>query len=523
MNDEYNNQQPVPGGQPPETSAPQQPDQTQQSENAQPAVHNTGVPEDNGYTAQASYTESQNAYTPQQPYTPPETSYTPHTSVYPGGQPDNGGLYGGNGGFYAPPTPPNNGRHGAKTGVKIFCVALAAVLVITVGCGVGYLAGNRNSAGTGTTDAAGEDTGNSITFIEDKVPTADGISPDENGLYTAEQVSQLVMPSIVSITTYSSSGSSASISSGVIIDENGYVISNDHIYAEIPNAKFVVTLYDNRSFEATFVAGDTRSDICVLKMEGASGLTPAAFGDSDELQAGEDVVAIGSPYGFSNSVTKGIVSTPNRRIQSTSTDYSGTTSTYSVRVIQTDAAINKGSSGGALVNMKGQVVGISSSKIVVDTYEGMCFSIPANTAKAVASDLVQYGKVVGRAKLGITYNEVSSVQAVVNDLPSGLMIHEISTESSLYTSGLKQGDIICAIDDQEIRVAADALDVIERKKAGDQVTLKIYVADTNSYVTQTATLLEDESTSSYSTDQPETSQLNPFKQQSGPPTTSAAD
>ena len=331
------------------------------------------------------------------------------------------------------------------------------------------------------------------------------------------------MLSIVSITTYSSSGSSASISSGVIIDENGYVISNDHIYAEIPNAKFVVTLYDNRSFEATFVAGDTRSDICVLKMEGASGLTPAAFGDSDELQAGEDVVAIGSPYGFSNSVTKGIVSTPNRRIQSTSTDYSGTTSTYSVRVIQTDAAINKGSSGGALVNMKGQVVGISSSKIVVDTYEGMCFSIPANTAKAVASDLVQYGKVVGRAKLGITYNEVSSVQAVVNDLPSGLMIHEISTESSLYTSGLKQGDIICAIDDQEIRVAADALDVIERKKAGDQVTLKIYVADTNSYVTQTATLLEDESTSSYSTDQPETSQLNPFKQQSGPPTTSAAD
>ena len=252
-------------------------------------------------------------------------------------------------------------------------------------------------------------------------------------------------------------------------------------------------------------------------------MTPAAFGDSDELQAGEDVVAIGSPYGFSNSVTKGIVSTPNRRIQSTSTDYSGTTSTYSVRVIQTDAAINKGSSGGALVNMKGQVVGISSSKIVVDTYEGMCFSIPANTAKAVASDLVQYGKVVGRAKLGITYNEVSSVQAVVNDLPSGLMIHEISTESSLYTSGLKQGDIICAIDDQEIRVAADALDVIERKKAGDQVTLKIYVADTNSYVTQTATLLEDESTSSYSTDQPETSQLNPFKQQSGPPTTSAAD
>lgn len=516
MNDEYNNQQPVPGGQPPETSAPQQPDQTQQSENAQPAVHNTGMPEDNGYTAQASYTESQNAYTPQQPYAPPETSYTPHTSADPGGQPANGG-------FYTPPTPPPGGQHGAKTGVKIFCVALAAVLVITIGCGVGYLAGNRNGTGTGTTDGAGEDTGNSITFIEDKVPTADGITPDENGLYTAEQVSQLVMPSIVSITTYSSSGSSASISSGVIIDENGYVISNDHIYAEIPNARFVVTLYDNRSFAATFVAGDTRSDICVLKMEGASGLTPAAFGDSDELQAGEEVVAIGSPYGFSNSVTKGIVSTPNRRIQSTSTDYSGTTSTYSVRVIQTDAAINKGSSGGALVNMKGQVVGISSSKIVADTYEGMCFSIPANTAKAVASDLVQYGKVVGRARLGITYNEVSSVQAVVNDLPSGLMIHEISTESSLYTSGLKQGDIICAIDDQEIRVAADALDVIERKKAGDQVTLKVYVAASGGYVTQTATLLEDESTSSYSTEQPATSQLNPFKQQSGPPTTSAAD
>ncbi len=438
-------------------------------------------------------------------------------------------------GYYAPKQPnqppqgaPKSPTGGKKSGgFKVFCVLLALAVALTVGAGVGYIIGGSGSS----TDqfASAQSTPTDITFIENKVPTKEGIEADANGNYTVSQVASLVSPSVVSVCTYSGDTSSSSgttttsISSGVIIDKSGYVISNDHIYAEIPNAQFVVTLYDNRSYKASFVAGDQKSDICVLKIEGATDLTPASFGESDKVSQGDTVVAIGTPYGMSNSVTSGIISAANRRIRKSATDSSSqsssSTSSYTMRVIQTDTAINQGNSGGALVNLKGQVIGINSSKIVADTYEGMCFAIPSNDAVSVAKNLIANKKVVGRAKLGISYVEISTASAVVNNVPSGLMIASIDSDSGLYNKGFNENDIICEIDGKEITSADIALDVIADKTAGDTVKLKIYSSSTGQYSTVTVKLLEDQSVSSYTTQSSTESSQNPFKLQ---PTTTKA-
>ncbi len=430
-----------------------------------------------------------------------------------------------------PPQNFNNGNKKSGTGFKIFCLVLAAVVLITLGTGAGYLIGGMNKNNSLTANDGVETKDSGVTFTENKVPQKEGISPDANGNYTESQVAELVSPSVVSITVYTedkSSQSSGALASGVIIDKEGYIISNDHIYSGIPNAKFVITLSDNTSYPATFVAGDTKSDISVLKMEGAKNLTPASFGDSTSVKEGDKVISIGNPYGFSNSVTSGIVSSANRRIRNVNNDKANSNSqtssgsAYTMRVIQTDAALNHGSSGGALVNMKGQIVGINSSKIVVDSYEGICFAIPSNDAVKVAKSLTANKKVVGRARLGISYVEMTTAYALVNKCPSGLVIASIDTDSSLYNKGFGENDIITEINGKAITTADIALDVIADSNAGDTVKLKIYSAKTQQYSEVDVKLLEDQSVSSYKTqiDQnTEGDEVSPFKLQ---PTTTKA-
>ena len=346
------------------------------------------------------------------------------------------------------------------------------------------------------------------------MPTKEGITADENGNYTVEQVAELLSPSVVSIYTYSDDASSTSVASGVIIDKNGYVITNDHICSGFVNPKFIITLYDNASYKATFVAGDKRSDIAVLKIEGANNLTPASFGKSADVTVGEKTIAIGNPNGFNNSVTQGIVSSANRRIRTGATTGTNSTSAYTMRVIQTDTALNHGSSGGALVNLKGQVIGIVSSKIVIESFEGVGFAIQSDDAVSIAKNLIANKKVVGRAKLGISYNEINTATAIVNDCPSGLLVSSVSTDSELHKYGVTENDIITEMDDKKIITADVALDVIDSKKAGDKVKLKVYIASTKQYAEYTVALLEDESTSSYTTQLNEQNDTEiPFKTQ----------
>ena len=232
------------------------------------------------------------------------------------------------------------------------------------------------------------------------------------------------------------------------------------------------------------------------------------------MTVGEKTIAIGNPNGFNNSVTQGIVSSANRRIRTGATTGTNSTSAYTMRVIQTDTALNHGSSGGALVNLKGQVIGIVSSKIVIESFEGVGFAIQSDDAVSIAKNLIANKKVVGRAKLGISYNEINTATAIVNDCPSGLLVSSVSTDSELHKYGVTENDIITEMDDKKIITADVALDVIDSKKAGDKVKLKVYIASTKQYAEYTVALLEDESTSSYTTQLNEQNDTeNPFKTQ----------
>ena len=449
---------------------------------------------------------------PQQPQTPPQNNYYEQKHYVPNAFQNN------QGGFYKPPVnkTPNNG----KKGFKIFIICLAAVLVFTVGAGVGRLINNTTDT-TNSTQSSSDDSlkykGEDIEVESGKSVKRDDIKPDENGKYTTDQVAQLVGDSVVNIQVYSTTDSSTSATaSGVILNKKGYIITNDHIYSSVTNAKFIITMNDGTSYKASYVAGDQRSDIAVLKFdEVPKNLVAATFANSSDVKAGDDVIAIGSPNGLSGTITKGIVSYPSRRITATSSSdsQSQTTATYSMRVIQTDAALNPGNSGGALVNMYGQVIGISSSKLSVSGYEGICFAIPSNDAVKYAKSLVKNGEVTGRAKLGITYQSISSAAALVNDLPAGLRISSIDSKSDLSTKGIatgENGDIITKINGKSITSSDIALDVIDDSSAGDEISLTIYSVSNKSTKTYKVTLMEDTSNTSYKNEIPKSTTVNPY-------------
>ncbi len=402
--------------------------------------------------------------------------------------------------------------------IKALCVLLIAFLAFSAGVGAQYfwsIAGtNPNQDGTVANNPFAPR--GTVEILTGQSPTESGdIQPDENGEYTPSQVAQLVSDSVVEILVYNDSNgqSTAATASGIVLDKTGYILSNDHIYADIPNAKFVVTLNSKNSYKAVYVAGDQRSDLCVLKLVDCDEeLTPAVFDDSDNVKAGDQVIAIGSPCNLSGTVTSGIVSAPNRRLSlSSGTDGA---SSYSMKLIQTDTAINEGNSGGALVNLYGKVVGICVSKLVSSDsqYEGLCFAIPSNVAVKYATSLIENLRVVGRARLGITYTEVTSALSVVNELPSGLLIQEVSIDSDLQKEGIVKGDIITEVDGTTITSSDQALDIIDAKSAGDTIELKIYIAATGKSKTCTATLLEDTSVSSYQTvdESEQSTTFNPF-------------
>ncbi len=396
-----------------------------------------------------------------------------------------------------PPAPQkpkkNNGKKGLKVFLSLVCVAMVFILGISVGKYADVILPKITNQGAQS--ATGED----INVNSGEAIKREDITPDESGRYTPDQVAQLVAPSVVNIRVYSKTDETVgATASGVILNNEGYIITNDHIYSQVQNALFVITLDNGESYKASYVAGDQRSDIALLKFDTIpKNIQGASFADSSEVCAGDEVIAIGSPYGLTSTVTKGIVSYPSRRISFTSSD--GTAS-YSMRVIQTDAALNSGNSGGALVNMYGQVVGISSSKIASTGYEGLCFAIPANDAIKYAKSLAKNFKVVGRARLGITYSEISSADALIKDVPSGLRLQTIDKDCALYgkiTNLGENGDIVTHINDKKITDSDVALDIIDDSVAGDTVTLKIYSIETQKTSTYTVKLLESVSSTSY--------------------------
>lgn len=312
---------------------------------------------------------------------------------------------------------------------------------------------------------------------------------------TYEQVISSVSDSVVSITVYSSSGSAGAIASGIIMDKDGYILTNDHIYSEVPNASFLITLNSGTEFKASFVSGDKKSDLAILKIDNPSGLSPATFA-TESVKTGQEVLAIGASAGLDGSVTQGIVSAVDRRVSN---------GTSSEKFIQTTAAINPGTSGGALVNMSGQVVGICSSKYASTDIDNVCFAIPTTRALGVIDQLKAYGKVTNRARLGITYTYINTVAAELKGVPTGLLVKSIDRDSTLKNSGIKENDIITQVDDTDIVSADQVLDIVEKAQIGDQVKLTVYSSETGAYFTVNGTYIQSESQSSYTTEDNTTS------------------
>ncbi len=335
-------------------------------------------------------------------------------------------------------------------GLKAFCVVIAAVLLLTGTCTAGYFFGRSSVKNS---------------YIGNAVNVDLSAKPNNTDPNTPAQIYEIVNKSIVGIRVYNAAGE-ASDASGVIYSKDGYIVTNDHIYSEIGAPEFKVFMYDGTEYNATYVAGDSVSDLAVLKID-AKNLQAADFGNSNELINGESVVAMGRPNDATDftSITGGMISLTKRRVK--------TTSSYTSRLIQTDSAINPGSSGGALVNMYGQVVGITSSKLAGVEYDAVGFAIPTTTMKRVVEQLISDGKVTDRAKLGITYTEINSVTAEMKKYAAvGLLVVSVGEDSDIYGK-IVEGDIITHVNGMEITNDDIILDVIDDCKAGDTISLTV--------------------------------------------------
>ncbi|MGN0492315.1 MAG: S1C family serine protease [Acutalibacteraceae bacterium] len=360
-------------------------------------------------------------------------------------------------------------------GLKLFAIIMAAVILLTGVSVTGYFLG-RSSISVGTR----------------KNVTVDlSAKPKDTDEMTAAEVYEKVNPSVVGITVYNSAGN-GSQASGVFYSQDGYIVTNDHIYSEVGAPNFKVYTSDGKEYDAKYIAGDQVSDLAVLKIDG-SGFTPADFGNSDELVFGENVVAIGRPSDATDasSITKGIISSTGRRVKSTSN--------YSAKLIQTDSAINPGSSGGALVNMYGQVIGITSSKLAGVSYDAVGYAIPTKTMKRICEELISKGRVVSRAKLGITYTAINSVTAEINGYDCvGLYVASVGEDSDLYGK-VTEGDVITHINGIEVTSDDIVLDIIEESSAGDKVSVTVLSKSGRESVFD-VTLKANTGESSYSSD-----------------------
>lgn len=361
----------------------------------------------------------------------------------------------------------------SSNGIKVFFSIIAVAVLLVIAVSTGFIFGKNTS--------------NSIkppvfntTSLNNKVENA--FTSDYTKIFNS------VKDSVVSITVWTEKKGAVSSASGVIYKENGYIVTNDHIYSDVSSPKFLVTLANGKEYDAEFIAGDTRSDLAVLKID-ATGLKTAVFGNSAEVVIGEQVVAVGFPSGAGTLpiLTNGIISSNGLRVT--------TTSSYSTKMLQTNTAINPGSSGGALVNMYSQVIGITSAKLAGEEYDSVGYAIPSVTVVNIVDSLIKNGYVADRGRLGITYTEVDYIYSKAQNMPRGIYIQSVSEDSD-FVGKLKKGDIITHVNDIEITDSEILLDIIEQTKPGS--TLSFTVKRSSGEVESVfGVLIADKGSSSY--------------------------
>ena len=392
--------------------------------------------------------------------------------------------------------PPEKKRMNKKT--KAFLWVIGAVLVLlgaamvlySVGLASGWFSGEIAEPPQASSSTPAPEDDQKLLEIEE-IP--------QDGMMTPNQVYEKVKHSVVAVVTYGQGSdltdSPISSGSGIVFSEDGYIVTNSHVIGDSNQypVKVVFTGQDeneeDQEYPAQIVGYDKRTDIAVLKID-AAGLTPAEFADSDQLKVGDTVLSLGNPgvagENFTNTLTKGMVSAVNRTV---------TMSSINMQYIQTDAAINPGSSGGALLNLYGQVVGINAAKITTTEIEGICFAIPTNIAKDVINDIVKNGYVSDRVRLGVTIRGLSSYEAEMYNVPQGLVIVGFSSDSEIPSKGAEIGDIITAINGVNTTSSNTLYNELEKFKAGEKVKLTIYRQASGSQRARTfeieVTLLED--------------------------------
>lgn len=321
-------------------------------------------------------------------------------------------------------------------------------------------------------------TNNGLTITEGQVANTISTTNYSN---TAIAVANKVLPSIVGITVeykvnsmFGGSSTASGAGSGIIVSSDGYILTNNHVvnssssssYYQITEATNVkVKLYnDDTEYDATVVGSDSQTDLAVIKIN-KDGLTAAELGDSDSVQVGEFAMAIGNPLGLQSSISCGIISAKNREVQD-----SDTRTTY--KLIQTDAAINSGNSGGALVNADGKVIGINTLKLSGTGVEGIGFAIPINSTIPVYNELKTNGK-IARPFIGITGIDIDEAKAKQYNLVEGIYIKSIDNFSAAEKAGLKIGDVIIEANGNKIKTMEELNNIKNTLKIGDKMTLKV--------------------------------------------------
>ena len=396
-----------------------------------------------------------------------------------------------------PPTPPEQPQYSAPAqpekprrkkkfnGKKLARSAVALVLAAAMGFAGGFV-GAKYGGGSKVVIQQVERPASSDSSTGNSISATSG-----TGLSTA-QVAEMVSPSVVVITTeqvvysqwswYGQNQVESGAGSGVIISSDGYILTCAHV---VDGASNITVTINDKDYTATLVGEDTTSDIAVIKID-ADGLTPATVGNSDSLKVGQNVMAVGNPLGeLGGTVTGGMISALNRSVT-----IQGTNSTNTMSLIQMDASVSPGNSGGGLFNMNGELVGIVNAKSSSSDAEGLGFAIPINDAIKVAQELLENGYVTGRPYLGITYLAVTDAQTAqqlgVNAY--GVYIVDVTKGGPADQAGLKVGDRIVSVDGSEIAAKDDLGTLMQKHAAGD--TLAITVARDGQMQTVNVTLGE---------------------------------
>lgn len=354
-----------------------------------------------------------------------------------------------------------------------FFLALLSVILITgiVSGAVSYTIwdfyGNSRSGRTSLLDSNFSFSSNQSSSSQAQLPSE--FEQGERVELNVPQINNLVRPSIVFVGTsfrgtniFGQPQTQSGSGSGIIISEDGYIVTNNHVIERADSV--TVKLFDNENYEAAVVGRDPQTDLAVLKIN-ATGLTPARLGDSDSILVGELAVAIGNPLGtLEGTLTAGVVSALNRSVS---------IDNISMSLIQTDAALNPGNSGGALVNRYGEVIGVVNAKTSAVGIEGLGYAIPINDVKIVVQDIINKGYVSGRIKIGIATRDITEELSEYYKLPVGIYIVDVEKGSSADKAGIVPGDVIIGIDGEDVLTTEKLAQVRDAHEPGDEIMVLV--------------------------------------------------